>query len=169
METVTDFIFLGSRVTADSDCSHEIKRHLLLGRKAMINLEVKWSEVRVTQLCPTLCDPMEYTIHGILQAIILEWIAFPFSRVSFQPRDQIQLSCIGGRFFSSWATRKAQEYWSGLPIPSPALSSQHRNLTGLSCIVGGFFTNWAISEVPYREHIKKQRHLLTSSPSRWTF
>ena len=38
METVTDFIFLGSKVTADGDCSHEIKRHLLLGRKAMTNL-----------------------------------------------------------------------------------------------------------------------------------
>ena len=41
METVTDFIFWGSRITADGDCSHEIKRHLLLGRKAMTNLEVK--------------------------------------------------------------------------------------------------------------------------------
>ena len=39
METVIDFIFLGSRITADGDCSHEIKRHLLLGRKAMINLD----------------------------------------------------------------------------------------------------------------------------------
>ena len=39
METVADFIFLGSRITADSDCSHEIKRHLLLGRKAMTNLD----------------------------------------------------------------------------------------------------------------------------------
>ena len=39
METVTDFIFLGSKITADGDCSHEIKRHLLLGRKAMTNLE----------------------------------------------------------------------------------------------------------------------------------
>ena len=38
METVTDFIFLGSKVTADSDCNHEIKRHLLLGRKALTNL-----------------------------------------------------------------------------------------------------------------------------------
>ena len=37
-ETVTDFIFLGSKITADGDCSHEIQRHLLLGRKAMINL-----------------------------------------------------------------------------------------------------------------------------------
>ena len=39
METVTDFIFLGSKITAESDCSHEIKRHLLLGRKAMTNLD----------------------------------------------------------------------------------------------------------------------------------
>ena len=39
METVTGFIFLGSKITADGDCSHEIERHLLLGRKAMINLE----------------------------------------------------------------------------------------------------------------------------------
>ena len=39
METVTDFIFLGSKITADGDCSHEIKRHFLLGRKALTNLE----------------------------------------------------------------------------------------------------------------------------------
>ena len=39
MEIVTDFIFLGSKITADGDCSHEIKRHLLLGRKAMANLD----------------------------------------------------------------------------------------------------------------------------------
>ena len=39
VETVTDFIFMGSRITADGDCSHEIKRHLPLGRKAMINLD----------------------------------------------------------------------------------------------------------------------------------
>ena len=39
METVTDFIFLGSKITADGDCSHEIKRHFLLGRKVMTNLD----------------------------------------------------------------------------------------------------------------------------------
>ena len=39
METVTDFIFLGSKITANADCNHEIKRHLVLGRKAMINLD----------------------------------------------------------------------------------------------------------------------------------
>ena len=63
-------------------------------------------KVKVTQLCPTLCDPMDYTVHGILQARILEWVAFPFSRGSSQPRDQTQVSHSAGRFFTSWATRE---------------------------------------------------------------
>ena len=50
------------------------------------------SEVKVTHLCPTLCNPMGYTVHEILQARILEWVAFPFSRWSSQPRNQIQVS-----------------------------------------------------------------------------
>ena len=41
--------------------------------------EGKGSEVKVAQSCPTLCDPMDYTGHGILQARVLEWVAFPFS------------------------------------------------------------------------------------------
>ena len=45
---------------------------------------------------------------------------FPFSRVSSQPKDRIQVSGISGRHFTSWATREADEYWSGWPIPSPA-------------------------------------------------
>ena len=50
--------------------------------------------VKVTQSCPTLCDPMDYTVHAILQARILEWVAVPFSRGSSQPRNQTQVSCI---------------------------------------------------------------------------
>ena len=52
---------------------------------------------------------MDYTIHGILQARILEWVAFPFSRGSSQPRDWTQVSHIIGRFFTSWATREAHD------------------------------------------------------------
>ena len=55
-------------------------------------------KVKVTQLCLTLCDPKDYTVHGILQARILEWVAFSFSRASSQPRDQTQVSRIAGRF-----------------------------------------------------------------------
>ena len=77
-------------------------------------------KVKVTQSCPTLCNPMDYIVHGILQARILEWLAFPFSKGSSQPRDGTQVSHIAGGIFTSWATREAQEYWSGKPIPSPA-------------------------------------------------
>ena len=51
-------------------------------------------KVKVAQSCPTLCDPMDYTVHGILQARILEWVAFPFSRGSSQHRDQNQVSAL---------------------------------------------------------------------------
>ena len=60
--------------------------------------------MKVTQSYPTLWP------HGILQARILEWVAFPFSRGSSQPRDWTQVSCITGRFFTSWATREACLY-----------------------------------------------------------
>ena len=55
---------------------------------------------KLLQSCPTLCDPMDYAICGILQARILEWVAFPFSRGSYQPRDQTQVSHITGGFFT---------------------------------------------------------------------
>ena len=54
-----------------------------------------------------------YIVHGILQARILEWVAFPSFRGSSQPRDQTQVSHIAGRLFTSRATREAQEYLSG--------------------------------------------------------
>ena len=53
METVTDFIFLGSKITADGDCSHEIKRHLLLGRKAMANLDSVLKSKDITNKGPS--------------------------------------------------------------------------------------------------------------------
>ena len=49
---------------------------------------------------------MDYTLHGILQARILEWVAFPFSGGSSQPRDQVQLSCIAGRFYTQKKKKK---------------------------------------------------------------
>ena len=58
-------------------------------------------KVKVAQSFPTLCDPMDYTVHGILQARILEWVAFPFSRRSSQPRYRTQVSHIAGGFFTS--------------------------------------------------------------------
>ena len=66
-------------------------------------------KMKVVQLCLTLCDPMDYTVHGILQARILEWVAFPFSRGSSQPRGQTQVSSIAGGFFTSGATGEAPQ------------------------------------------------------------
>ena len=63
-------------------------------------------KVRVTQSCPTLCDPMDYTLHGILQARILECVALPFSRGSSQPRDRTQVSYTVCGFFTNWAARE---------------------------------------------------------------
>ena len=70
IETVRDFIFLGSKITVDGDCSHEIKRHLLLRRKAVTNLA---AAAKSLQSCPTLCDPIDGSppgspVPGILQA-----------------------------------------------------------------------------------------------------
>ena len=125
METVTDFIFLGSKITADGDCSHEIKRRLLLGRKVMTNLDSIFKSRDITlpakihlvkamifpavmygcqswkrklkvkslscvvsdSLRPVDCSPPTSSIHGILQARILEWVAISFSRGSSRPRD----------------------------------------------------------------------------------
>ena len=83
VETVTDFIFLGSKSTADGDCSHEIKRCLLFGRKAMTNLLLLLL-LLLLQSCPTLCDPIDGSppgspVPGILQARTLEWVAISFS------------------------------------------------------------------------------------------
>ena len=56
---------------------------------------------------------MVHGVHGILQAKILEWVAFSSSRGSSQPRDPTQVSYIAGRLFTSSATSEAQQYWSG--------------------------------------------------------
>ena len=142
METVTEFIFWGSKITADGDCSCEIKKLLLLGKKAMNNLDSIWKNRDIT--LPTKVDLVKamvfpvvmygceswtvkkavseshsvmfnslwphglYTVHGILQARILELVAFPFSRGSSQPRGWTQVSHIAGRFFTNWAIREAQ-------------------------------------------------------------
>ena len=60
--------------------------------------------------CSVVSDSL---LPGILQAGILEWVAIPFPRGSSQPRDRTQVSCIADEFFTSWATREAQEYWNG--------------------------------------------------------
>ena len=101
------------------------------------------SEVNATQPCPTLCYPMDY---GIFLARILEWIAFPFSTGSSQPRDWTQVSWTVGGLFTSWVTKGSPRILEWLAYPFSNGSSWPRNLTGFFCIVGRLFMNWAMRE-----------------------
>ena len=88
-------------------------KHALSGKKDMPDcVVVIQSPSRVW-----LCDPMDCSlpgssVHGILQARVLEWVTIPFSRGSSWPRDWIQVSCIAGRFFTIWANREAHAWLS---------------------------------------------------------
>ena len=85
--------------------------------------------------CPTLCDPLDFRIHGILQARILEWGAFPFSRGSSKPRGGTQVSAC--RQILYWLShREAQDNWTGYPDPSAAdqdFLTQESNWALLQC------------------------------------
>ena len=133
-------------------------------------------QVLVAQLCLTLRDPMDCSppgssVHGILQARILEWAAMPFSRGSYQPRDRTQVSHIVGRYFTVWTTWEAKVKVAqlcltlcdphGLPWP--------RDQTQVSQIAGRFFTNWTPS-VTWLYHlllIIKESPSLTFPICRW--
>ena len=123
------FFSWAPKITADGDYSHEIKRCLLLGRKAMTNLDSILKSRDITLLTKvhlvkamvfpivmygcessTMKKESGSSVHGILQARILEWVALPFIRGSSWPRDQIQVSCIAWRFFTIWVTREAHLY-----------------------------------------------------------
>ena len=89
-------------------------------------------KVSVAQSCLTLCDPMDCSppgssVYGILQARILEWVAFPFSRGSSQPRDRAWVSGIAGGFFIIWATGKLQCYTWWLTVSFNLPDSPVRN------------------------------------------
>ena len=128
VETVTNFIFLGFKITSDSDCNNEIPRHLLLGRKAMTNLAAAAESL---QSCLTLCDPIDSSppgspVPGILQARTLEWVAISFSNawkweVKVKSLSRVRL------FVTPWTAAyqappsmgfSRQEYWSGVPLTS---------------------------------------------------
>ena len=80
-------------------------------REKKITLKVSVSHAVMSDSCnPMDCSLPGCSVHGILQAKILEWVTFPFSRGSSQPRGQTQVSCIAGKFFTIWATREGQSF-----------------------------------------------------------
>ena len=111
-------------------------------------------KVKVTQSWLTLCDPMDYTVLGILQAGILEWVAFPFSWDLPNPginpglphcrQILYQLSHKGSPRILEWVASSFS-----------SRSSWHRNRTGVSCISGGFFTKCAIREAQLQYKVNK--------------
>ena len=119
----------------------------------LLEIQWKWKSLSCVQLFAT-----PWTVHGTLQARILEWVAFPFSRVSSQPRYQTQVSHIAGGFFTSWVTREAPEYWRWVAYPFSSGSSPSRSLAGVSCIAGEFPTNWASREALWEQREKQKNN-----------
>ena len=98
-----------------SICIHynKIRKGMHLVCSFILQISRGYSEV--AQSCPTLCNPIhcslpDFSIHGIFQARVLEWVAFSFSRGSSRPRDQTQVFCIVGRRFTLWVTREALSF-----------------------------------------------------------
>ena len=105
METVTDFIFLGSKITADGDCSHEIKRHLLLGRKTMTNLDsiLKSRDILCQQRSVCLVKAM------IFPVIIYGCESWTIMKAECQRIDAFELSCWRRLLRAPWTARSSNQ------------------------------------------------------------
>ena len=118
--------------------------------------DMKSGLVKVAQSCLTLCHPRDYTVHGILQARILEWVAFPFSRGIFLIQETsrssriqefpIQESPALQRILYKLNHKGSPRILEWVAYPFSSGYSWPRNQTRVSCIAGRFFTNWAIRE-----------------------
>ena len=97
---------------------------LLLYNIVLVSVMCRAALCLVVQLYPTSCEPMTVACQaalsmGILQARALEWVSMPSSTRPSKPKDWLHISRIADELFTDWATRRAQEYWSGYTIPSP--------------------------------------------------
>ena len=99
------------------------------------------SEVKVTQSCPTLCNPMDYAVHGILQGRILEWVAFPFSRGIFPTQESNLGLPHCGWILYQLSHKGSPRVLEWVAYPSSSGSSQPRNRTRVPCTTGAFFTS----------------------------
>ena len=92
-------------------------------------------KVKVSHSCLSLCNPMDYTVHEILQARIPDWVALPFSRGSSQPRDWTQVSHIAGGFFTNWAIREALSLYTTLQPNSKCYRLHLQNMSRRSTLL----------------------------------
>ena len=123
---------------------------------------------KVAQSCLTLCDPLDYIVHGILQARTLEWVAFPFSRGSSQPRDQTQVYLHCKWILYQLSHKGSPRILKWVTYPFSRGSSQPRNQTGVSCSAGGFFTIWAIRWHALMTAIRRALYVHTFLWNGWT-
>ena len=118
LPTVSLICFLGGSVWDARNKNNLIWALILWSLKSSLScryVKVKWSEshsVMSDSATPTDCSPQGSSVKGILQARIPEWVAIPFSMGPSWLRNQIQVSCVAGRFFTIWATREASRYLS---------------------------------------------------------
>ena len=101
MGTVTDFIFLGSKITADGECSHEIKRHLLLGRKAMINLDSILKSRDIT--LPTMAHLVKAMVFPV---VMYGCESLAIEKAEFQSSDAFELWCWRRLLRVPWTARR---------------------------------------------------------------
>ena len=116
--------------------------HIKLFRNTGNSLYSQWKWSDLLSHIQHFATP--WTIHGILQARILQWVAFLFSKGSSQPRDRTQVSRTGGGFFTSWATREAQEHWNrSLSLLQGIFLTQESNWGLLHC-------RWILDQLSYQ-------------------
>ena len=104
METVRDFIFLGSKITADSDCSHEIKRHLLLGRKAMTNLD---SILKSRDI--TLSTKVHLVRAMVFPVVMHGYESWTIKKAEFQKIDAFELWCWRRLLRVLWTAKRSNQ------------------------------------------------------------
>ena len=104
METVTDFIFLGSKISADGDCSHEIKRHLLLGKKAMTNLDSVLKRRDIT--LPTRVHLVKAMVFPVVMYGCESWT---IKKADCQRIDAFELWCWRRLLRVPWTARKSNQ------------------------------------------------------------
>ena len=103
-ETVSDFIFLGSKITADGDCSHEIKRRLLLGRKVMTNLDSIFKSRGIT--LPTKVRLVKSMVFPVVMYGCESWIV---KKAEHRRIDAFELWCWGGLLRVPWTARRSNQ------------------------------------------------------------
>ena len=101
VEAVTNFIFLGSKITADGDCSHEIKRHLLLGRKAMTNLDSVLKSRDI--ILQTKVHLVKATVFSV---VIYGWESWTIKKAECQKLDAFELLCWRRLLRVPWTTKR---------------------------------------------------------------